>query len=965
MTTAYHAKYFAHELTHRGMSGEADRLSMALFDAVVDLNPHQIEAALFALRSPISKGVLLADEVGLGKTIEAGLVLCQCWAERRRRLLVICPASIRKQWALELQGKFNLPCVVLDASTFNDLKDQGQIDPFESPKVVITSFHFAARNAQAIRRIGWDLVVIDEAHKLRNAYRESNRMGQTIRWALEDKKKVLLSATPLQNSLMELYGLASIIDENIFGGDAAAFRTQYANVGGDLEQLRQRLQPWCKRTLRRQVLEYINYTARRAITRPFRPSDEEHKLYEAISDLLLREDTYAIPHRQRHLTTLILRKLLASSSLAIAATLDTMRDRLEKAQQGLKDKMGIVEQIIAGEDIDDEYLDELIDSDNDGQPDEPETDTDEPKIDPKKLAAEIEELRHLARWARSIGIDSKTRTLLTALEIGFSEMEKMGAARKALIFTESRRTQNYLKDFLETNGYAGKVVIFNGTNSDEQAKAIYEEWRTAKHKSGEATDSRAIDTRTALVEYFRDKGTIMLATEAGAEGVNMQFCSQVINYDLPWNPQRIEQRIGRCHRYGQKHDVVVINFLNERNEADQRVYQLLSEKFQLFSGLFGASDEVIGTVESGVDFEKRVLAIYQSCRSTEQIAEAFRALQAELEQQIKARIDDTRRQLLENFDEDVHARLKFRLDAAKQQLDRFTKLFWIVTKYILDQRAKFHDEPPTFDLVHPPSTGTGLVFQTGHYTLISKNQPNVTGEYLYRLSHPLGEWVIDTAKNVETPVAKVAFDISKHPTRIKLVEALKGQSGWLTLHHLIVESFDREEYLLFSGVTDEEKSLDQETLEKLFNCNASIGASAVELAPGVAARLDQEATRHRGATISKSLEANSKHFQEERDRLEQWAQDAVAAAERDLKQTKEQINALRREARLAPNLDEQLAIQKKQSDKEKALRRQRQEIFDLEDQINGKRDALISGLERRLTQRTQATALYTIRWSVT
>ena len=117
--------------------------------------------------------------------------------------------------------------------------------------------------------------------------------------------------------------------------------------------------------------------------------------------------------------------------------------------------------------------------------------------------------------------------------------------------------------------------------------------------------------RSALVDYFRDEGQIMIATEAGAEGINLQFCSLVVNYDLPWNPQRIEQRIGRCHRYGQKHDVVVVNFLNRKNEADQRVYQLLSEKFQLFEGVFGASDEVLGAIESGVDFEKRIAGIYQ------------------------------------------------------------------------------------------------------------------------------------------------------------------------------------------------------------------------------------------------------------------------------------------------------------------------------------------------------------------
>src|SRR3954466_1610033 len=180
MTTPYHARYFAHELTRPRQPQGVDRLSMALFDACVDLNPHQIDAAAFSLRSPLSKGVLLADEVGLGKTIEAGLVLCQHWAERKRRLLVICPASIRKQWGLELQEKFNLPNVILDARTYRQQKAAGNAQPFSTTSVVITSMNFASRMKGDIRAVPFDLVVIDEAHKLRNAYRPSNRMGQDI-----------------------------------------------------------------------------------------------------------------------------------------------------------------------------------------------------------------------------------------------------------------------------------------------------------------------------------------------------------------------------------------------------------------------------------------------------------------------------------------------------------------------------------------------------------------------------------------------------------------------------------------------------------------------------------------------------------------------------------------------------------------------------------------------------------------
>lgn len=587
MCTSYHARYFAYELTRRRPATDIDRLSMSLFDACVDLNPHQIDAALFALKSPLSKGVVLADEVGLGKTIEAGLVLCQYWAERRRRLLVVCPASIRKQWSLELEEKFNLPTTILDATAYRQAQREGNPEPFLTDRVVIASINFASAMQTDIRSVAWDIVIIDEAHKLRNAYRPSNRMGQRLRWALEERRKVMLTATPLQNSLLELYGLSTVIDERLFG-DVTAFRSQYMKQDSDIEELRARLMNFCKRTLRNQVVEYIQYTERRPITRPFKPTDDEHKLYEAISAFLLREYTYSIPKRQRSLITLILHKLLASSSHAIAGTLDTMKSRLLHLRDGLPVSDDIVEEIIGQEEMESDILDEAETGEDESTAENgSETPEKSPAIDRAMINAEIEELDRYIKWARSIGIDTKSRTLLNALDIGFSEMDRMGANRRALIFTESRRTQDYLKSFLESNGHAGRVILFNGTNGGPEARAIYDRWIAENTGTGRVSGSRPIDIRTALIENFRDHSEIMIATEAAAEGVNIQFCSLVINYDLPWNPQRIEQRIGRCHRYGQKHDVVVINFLNERNDADKRVLELLTEKFNLFSGVFG------------------------------------------------------------------------------------------------------------------------------------------------------------------------------------------------------------------------------------------------------------------------------------------------------------------------------------------------------------------------------------------
>ena len=967
MITKFHAKYYAHEITREGGKG-IDRLSRSIFDACVDLNPHQIEAALFALKSPLSKGVLLADEVGLGKTIEAGLVMSQLWAERKRKMIVICPASLRKQWAIELSDKFNIPSTVIDAKAYRLAVKEGMQNPFDRRDVAIVSTHFASRYREQIKIIGWHLAVIDEAHKLRNAYRPSNKMGKNIRWALEDSKKLLLTATPLQNSLLELFGLSTIIDDRIFG-DRNSFRSQFMNARGDIGELRERLQYFSIRTLRRQVTEYIQYTERNSITRPFTPSDDEHKLYIAVTEYLQRDDSYAMPARHKHLTSLIIRKLLASSSQAVAGTLETMRDRLKLLKENLDFPPKPMPSLFAVEEnFDEELIGELMEIALEMEEEQVDdvaleiptlSDSDTEQIDEKKLIDEIKELDALVRWARSIGTASKSKALLKALQVGFSQMNKMAAAQKAIIFTESRRTQNFLFDYLEANGYAGKVITFNGTNREPYTTEIYNLWLDENRGTGRASGSRPVDVRTAIIENFRDHAQIMVATEAAAEGINLQFCSLVINYDLPWNPQRIEQRIGRCHRYGQKFDVVVINFLNQRNEVDQRVYELLQEKFKLFSGVFGASDEVLGSIESGVDFERRILDIYEQCRTPEQIDSAFKALRKEMDEKISSKMAATRKKLLENFDEDVHEKLKTNLYGTREKLDIFSRMFWNLTKFIFWKDAQFDDLNLSFVLDRSPISNS----RPGHYYLISKDHENVVGEYLYRLSHPLGEYALERGKNINTSIGKVVFNISDHPTKISVVEKLKKKSGWLTCQFLAIDSYEHEEYILFSGFDCDGNNLEQETTQKMFQCEGVESSSAM-FPDEIENRLTNESERHARAAISWSLEENSKHFHQARERLDKWADDMILTAENELKDTKNQIKRLNREARLAANLEEQHRIQEEIKKLERKKRKQRREIFAIEDQIEEKRDTLIEALEQQLTQDTSIDTLFTIAWEV-
>ncbi|HQZ66532.1 MAG TPA: SNF2-related protein [Planctomycetaceae bacterium] len=615
--TQYHSKYFAYELTKRVGADQADKLAQSLSNATVDLNPHQVDAALFAFRSPLSRGAILADEVGLGKTIEAGIVISQLWAEKKRRILVIVPASLRKQWSSELANKFFIPSVLLESKSFREMS-RNMPSPFQPQnQVVICSYQFARSKAAEVTAVPWDLVVIDEAHRLRNVYKKDNKIARTLRDALYGRPKILLTATPLQNSLMELYGLVTFVDEHVFGSEDA-FRELYGKKSkklsaGVLANLRARLAPICQRTLRKQVVEYVRYTRRIPITEDFTPSRDEQRLYDQVSAYLQKDNLHALPNSQRQLIELVLRKILASSSFAIAATLGTMIERLKKLERAANEVSGehVVE--VVGDDFeqadgleeewDDNNFNDVADNGADGNTtdtaiNDTATGTEQPAApDPaellKSLRAEAAELMEFKTLAESIQQNAKGDSLLKALRLGFAKAVELGAKPRALIFTESRRTQTYLRGLLEANGYADKIVLFNGTNTDPDSKRVYQEWMKRHIGQECVSGSPTADMRSALVEEFSERASIMIATESAAEGINLQFCSLVVNYDLPWNPQRIEQRIGRCHRYGQLHDVVVINFVNRANEADQRVFELLNEKFKLFDGVFGASDEVL------------------------------------------------------------------------------------------------------------------------------------------------------------------------------------------------------------------------------------------------------------------------------------------------------------------------------------------------------------------------------------
>lgn len=947
--TPHQSKYFAEQILLQRPQSSIDGLVSAMAGVKVDLNPHQVDAALFAVKSPLSSGALLADEVGLGKTIEAGLVLAQCWAERKRHILLIVPAALRMQWRSELFEKFYIDSLIMESPVYNKLRKEGAANPFDNnAQVVICSYQFASKKAFDLQLVPWDLVIIDEAHRLRNVYKANNVIGKKLKSALAGRKKLLLTATPLQNNLMELYGLASIIDDRVFGDDKT-FREMYVSVTNSAirnQNLKKRLESLCKRTLRKQVTEYVRYTERHALLREYTPSTSEEKLYNDVSAYLQTDTLYALPNEQRSLITMVLRKLLASSTFAIAGTLQSLIKRLQDLLDGVETEL-----LMDDYDSFEEMVDESS-SDEDDLVAHEESPTAALMQDRAGIEAELNRLTQFAELASGIHANSKGDDLILALEQGFEKIEELGGQRKAVIFTESRRTQDYLFNLLSNNGYEGSIVFLNGTNNDEISKRIYEGWKERHINDSLISGSKQADMKAAVVEEFRDRACILIGTEAAAEGINLQFCSLIVNYDLPWNPQRIEQRIGRCHRYGQKNDVVVINFLNRKNAADKRVYELLDQKFRLFDGVFGSSDEVLGTLESGVDFEKRISEIYQKCKTAEDIQREFDALQEELSDEIEDKMSSARQSILENFDEVVTARLKDCQDDTVASLDKFSQ--WIYYFFLAHGAERV-----------TPLSQWRLQVKDGDvkktYNLRWREAEN-EGDVFLRREDPLYEaWLQESMSAELSPVA-IRFCHTNSERNISFFNAHPGIKGVLSVDKLSYNGLSHEEHLLFSVITEDGTLMDDDIVNSMLGLPAEI----VGACPSESPELVQLRETRLGTQQEQVEEANKQYYLDECDKLDAYSEDLKEGLQRKRKELDKLIKEKEKEFRTSTNLPLDKIISMKDEinklkDKRKKMQR---EIYQQEDEIDLQRDKLQEEIRQRLNKTARITHIMTIAFEV-
>lgn len=789
---------------------------------------------MFALRRIPEGGCILADEVGLGKTIEAGLVIAQLMAEGAERILIVLPRPLLGQWQTELYTLFGIDAVEA-ADPAVDL---------DAPGVFLAGREYAGGVGGALRlrnALPFDLCLIDEAHEVfaaiyrrfdrHGGYDEDSSYAQTahrLRQVIGTAPVLLLTATPIQNSLTEIWGLVQYIDRTgtllgpkpVFQDVFCADDTGRQVVGEQAEELRRRLGVVVQRTLRRQAQEFLDkpFVGRQARLFEYAMNPEERALYDDVTAWLLEPTLHSFSGSSRQLLLLGFHRRMASSTAALA-------DSLERVAERLRGMLGDGE--AANADAVELFAGDLEEEEEDGDVDAPapraggEDGADGPTVDAANVRAELERVESFVRRARGLPHDSKAASLLDAVRMVLEGPEDR---RKVVVFTESLTTQEYLRELLleQTELSDGDITLFRGENDSPQALEALERWREEVECDIEPRrrPSTTVAVRLALVHEFRTRSSVFISSEAGAKGLNLQFCDTLVNYDLPWNPQRIEQRIGRCHRYGQERDVTVINFLAKDNEAQRLTFDILSTKLDLFGSVLDMSDVVLSTPRSessedlasalGPDFEGQLRRIWDRSRSVREVEDELRRLRDELEER-RQRLDEVRERttaLIEKqFDEsvrEVFRNIESELPATLAKLD--AELERVVTAYLDACGAPWGDaERNGRRVIHvqasrsvPPTLADGVSVGLGPARDLGDTES-------LHLAHPLVIAAVEEARTAGRGHFRVRFDLAADAP--EGLRRQRGRRGRLALTRVTDARFEREERLFATAVFEDAEVL--------------------------------------------------------------------------------------------------------------------------------------------------------------
>ncbi|HMB00066.1 MAG TPA: SNF2-related protein [Spirochaetota bacterium] len=676
----------------RSLQYKDSRHFAAFKGSQVKLMPHQLNTVAQVLDN-IKHRFLIADEVGLGKTIEAGLLLKEFRMRYGyKKIIIIVPASLQLQWQHELWEKFRENFTILSSDQLKKKDQQELISFLKNNRRLIVSLDFAKQEhiAAVLTNGIWDMVVFDEAHRLKKSRNHTTaiyKFAEAI--AYKTKSFFMLSATPFAGKLEELYFLIHLLDKDKTGS-LNLFLNEYYNKGA--AYLNNLLKDMVIRRTKRDV---GGFTKRHAVTVKYKLTSAEKIYYDALVDYV-RHEYNKSRQQQPGVRALMLScflKMLDSSMAAIqqslAARIAILKDKTTALQKNNKQ---------------DQPTDYAAAEEEDYQAWNAITNTD--KLTFKQMQEEEKALAYIHSLGKKAANSSKQARLVSFIE----DVRKKNKEEKIIIFTQFKATMFALAAALQKLS----PVLFHGSLS-----------RRAKDEA---------------VTAFQDGRTILISTEAGGEGRNLQCARIMINYDLPWNPFKIEQRIGRIHRLGQKSDVYIYNFAVEAS-IGERLIELLTEKINLFEEAFGKTGVLLGnTDDSGKYFNRMVTAMYINSNRGEKPARALNLTAARYN---KLAIAD-------HFFKDQHidtAAVEEELKKAAQRLETFFKMYadyypedFAVTDRLYRKNINFYKV-----------RGATSYLKSGYVTfdhraagndfIYSDNDEKKTVEYLH-LDHPLIKFMI-------------------------------------------------------------------------------------------------------------------------------------------------------------------------------------------------------------------------------
>lgn len=868
--TPFHAYYTARKLS--GYTSD-ESLIAAFSSSDIEVYPYQIAAAQFALRSPYLRGCVLCDESSLGKTYEVLLIATQKWYEGHTRLLLVLPVNMIGQWVKKLENDFTLPYILMDTvEAFNTAGD----NPFEQDGLVITTYEFAVNMSEHIRQIKWDAVIFDEADRLNKTYTGENKTAVALKAATDGSFKILLTPTPIEMSIMDIYGLIYFIDETILTATPDEFYKYYFRRPDRYLELSEWVSKFCFRTLKSQVSGYVNFTERVPYTVGSEFTKEEKQLYNKLQEYIARPTKIAYPQIDPRDMSLQHNHILSSSAQAYAETIDgAINDLMNMPAE--KNKIELYHE-------------------------------------------EIETLKDIKLLAEAVKINGKTEMLLNILKQCFSRLKKIKASQKAIVFADNLTTIKHLLSIFSEQGYA--VLTFSGSNSREYS----------------------------VIERFRnDKDVqILIATGGVTKGLDIEFCPLVFNYDLLSNALELEQRISRCHRQGQKADVLVINLFSKYNDADLRYLELINKRTLQFDGIFGLSDMVLGNFDLDIELDEVLFKL----RAGREIQESFVQNLSAHEPENREIVKDSLNALFTTFTKEVAEKITVTPQYITEKATEIQHDLWKVVSWFFDEYNRQNSDC-FFDIDEQGKTITARDYTTlpqlFYYFTGSRNKPytslrNYGMDKNYKphsgritLASPIGKGVIESLQCADDGTLMVDATVSACEIGFYCVMVSAGNT-------------QLDEHYIFVGKTDSGNLISDEDCKKIMGLpivsfTESEHKSAAWL-KGTAHRYNElDRLLPQTELIQRSIEKANPAITEEIEQMKRRVIRQKAGLEHNLADMKTQVETIRCELENADGKQktEQAKIQRR-------LKLAQAELRKRENSLYAECSQLDSELERQIAE---------------